>query len=170
MIHIIQEEARHLVQLAAIAHYELVAIHPFADGNGRIARLLMNLILMQHGYPPVVIKNETKEEAYYRALVVGDKGNLEPFIRLVATEVKNSVQVMLDVLEERMGITENDLAKKLQNLDRKVNLLEDYVNSDKIAIKESIDRVTIVVPRITQQALDQNSLEKLKAHRLEKLP
>ena len=73
LVQIIQEGNYHFVQLAAIAHYELVAIHPFADGNGRVGRMLMNLILMQHGYPPAVIKNETKEIAYYRALMDGEE-------------------------------------------------------------------------------------------------
>jgi Fic family protein len=38
------------------AHFELVAIHPFADGNGRTARLLMNLLLLRQGYPPVAVR------------------------------------------------------------------------------------------------------------------
>ncbi len=46
----------HLVSLAAEAHYRLVTIHPFIDGNGRTARLLMNLLLMIHGYPPAIIR------------------------------------------------------------------------------------------------------------------
>jgi Fic family protein len=46
----------HPIKYAALAHYKLVFIHPFYDGNGRTSRLLMNLILMQAGYPPVAIK------------------------------------------------------------------------------------------------------------------
>ncbi|XP_050538464.1 protein adenylyltransferase Fic isoform X2 [Daktulosphaira vitifoliae] len=45
----------HPVRYAALAHYKLVHIHPFTDGNGRTSRLLMNMILMQAGYPPVII-------------------------------------------------------------------------------------------------------------------
>jgi Fic family protein len=42
------------------AHYRLVAIHPFADGNGRTARLLMNLVLLREGYPPVTVRPEDR--------------------------------------------------------------------------------------------------------------
>lgn len=45
----------HTVRFAALAHYKLVHIHPFTDGNGRTSRLLMNMILMQAGYPPIII-------------------------------------------------------------------------------------------------------------------
>jgi Fic family protein len=43
------------------AHYRLVAIHPFADGNGRTARLLMNLMLLRGGYPPVAVRPEDRK-------------------------------------------------------------------------------------------------------------
>eukprot|EP01117_Protostelium_nocturnum_P014129 TRINITY_DN5338_c0_g2_i2.p1 TRINITY_DN5338_c0_g2~~TRINITY_DN5338_c0_g2_i2.p1 ORF type:complete len:441 (-),score=130.87 TRINITY_DN5338_c0_g2_i2:300-1622(-) len=46
----------HVIERAALAHYHLVWIHPFSDGNGRTARMLMNLMLMREGYPPALIK------------------------------------------------------------------------------------------------------------------
>ena len=51
----------HPVELAAEAHYRLVTIHPFADGNGRTARLLMNLILLMTGYPTAIIRKLDRE-------------------------------------------------------------------------------------------------------------
>jgi fido (protein-threonine AMPylation protein)/Tfp pilus assembly protein PilF len=50
----------HPVKQAAIAHYKLVNIHPFSDGNGRTSRLLMNTILMRYGFPPVVIQKQQR--------------------------------------------------------------------------------------------------------------
>ena len=62
----------HPVLYAAEAHYRFVAIHPFRDGNGRIARLLMNLVLLRAGYPLAVIKVDDRAE-YIDALAAADK-------------------------------------------------------------------------------------------------
>ena len=61
------------IELAGMAHFRYVNIHPFGDGNGRISRLLMNYILIDRGCPPLNIKFADRED-YYRAL---EKGNLE---------------------------------------------------------------------------------------------
>lgn len=59
----------HPIKLAAIAHYKLVHIHPFTDGNGRTSRLLMNTILMRFGFPPVVIQKQQRWFADKRAFI-----------------------------------------------------------------------------------------------------
>ncbi|SFJ54309.1 Fic/DOC family protein [Paenibacillus sp. UNC496MF] len=84
----------HPVELAARAHFQFVFIHPFTDGNGRTARLLMNLILMGYGYPPAIVKAENNLRLkYYETLEEASvKGNLEPFINLIASCVKDSLQ------------------------------------------------------------------------------
>jgi len=61
------ERLIHPVEFAAEAHYRLVKIHPFADGNGRLSRLLMNIILMRAGYPPTLIRVEDRRR-YFQAL------------------------------------------------------------------------------------------------------
>jgi len=55
------------IQLAALFHYRYIRIHPFEDGNGRIARLLVNFILARHNYPMIVVRSRKKDK-YYEAL------------------------------------------------------------------------------------------------------
>ncbi len=64
----------HPLQLATEVHYRFVAIHPFKDGNGRTARLLMNLVLLRAGFPVVVISN-SKRSSYIDALVHAQENN-----------------------------------------------------------------------------------------------
>ena len=85
-----QESKMHPVELASAAHYEFTRIHPFDDCNGRGARLLLNLILMRAGYPPIVIKIEERRR-YIETLEAGDKDNREPFYIFVAEHVKQSL-------------------------------------------------------------------------------
>lgn len=93
----INEKKLHRIELAAIIHHKLVFIHPFFDGNGRTARLVMNLILMQKGYPLVMIlKNDRKR--YYDALDKADKDVCLPFVRFVAQAVERSLNIYLRTL------------------------------------------------------------------------
>ncbi|VDM47604.1 unnamed protein product [Toxocara canis] len=80
------------IEFAAIAHYKFVYIHPFVDGNGRTARLLMNLILMQAGFPPIIIPVEERGD-YYHSLNAANAGDLRPFIRFIAKQTDATLQV-----------------------------------------------------------------------------
>ncbi|XP_060594786.1 protein adenylyltransferase FICD-like [Ruditapes philippinarum] len=84
----------HPVEYAALAHYKLVYIHPFYDGNGRTSRLLMNLILMQAGFPPVTIKVEDRAR-YYETLNEGNLGDLRAFIRFIAESTERTLDEFL---------------------------------------------------------------------------
>lgn len=84
----------HPVEFAALAHYKLVYIHPFIDGNGRTSRLLMNLILMQAGYPPITIRKEQRSE-YYHVLEVANEGDVRPFIRFIAKCTETTLDTLL---------------------------------------------------------------------------
>ncbi len=84
----------HPLLIAATFHFRFVEIHPFDDGNGRMARLLMNLILMQAGYVPVIINTNSKGE-YLLALEAADAGELEPFIALIGNNLVQSLELFL---------------------------------------------------------------------------
>ncbi|QXM05505.1 Fic family protein [Crassaminicella indica] len=89
----------HPIERAAYLHGIFVGIHPFIDGNGRTARLLLNLELMKNGYPPIVIRNENRID-YYNSL---DKANstddYTDFIKLVAVEVERSLDLYLNLIK-----------------------------------------------------------------------
>jgi Fic family protein len=87
----------HPVQLSALLHHKLVYIHPFIDGNGRLARLLMNLVLMRHGYPPVVILKVDRRK-YYRLLQQADHENFEDYLNFIARAVERSLIIYLRAL------------------------------------------------------------------------
>jgi Fic family protein len=87
----------HVVELSALLHHYLVYIHPFFDGNGRTARLIMNLLLMKAGYPIVIIlKNDRKK--YYDVLSKADNKKFESLVRFVAQATERSLDMYLEVL------------------------------------------------------------------------
>jgi len=95
-----KEEAQelHPVLRGAMLHATFVGIHPFIDGDGRTARLLLNFELMKAGYPPIIIRVENRL-AYYNAL---DKANAsedyEDFIELVSMEAEASLDLYLSAI------------------------------------------------------------------------
>ena len=90
----------HPLYVASVAHYNLVRIHAFDDGNGRGARIFMNLILLKNGFFPVVVRNE-KKRAYLEALSEADKGDLIPFISFISTELIETYEKVIYDLTSR---------------------------------------------------------------------
>ena len=91
---------QHPIIRAAQAHYEFVTIHPFIDGNGRTARLLMNLILLQSGYPPAIIRIANRAE-YILALETAQNDNqLDKFYQVICQAVDESIDSYLLMLEQ----------------------------------------------------------------------
>ncbi|MXZ81056.1 MAG: MerR family transcriptional regulator [Gammaproteobacteria bacterium] len=85
----------HPVELAAEAHYRLVTIHPFADGNGRTARLLMNMILLMAGYPAAIIRKRDRL-AYIGSLEKAQLGgSQDDYLRIIAKAVDRSLDIYL---------------------------------------------------------------------------
>ena len=76
------------ILLASVIHNQFEIIHPFADGNGRLGRLLLNNILLKHGKPPVNIELKLRNE-YYNAIKEYEKNeNIRPTIELILKEYK----------------------------------------------------------------------------------
>lgn len=91
----------HPVIFAAKAHYRLVDIHPYIDGNGRTARLLMNLILLKYGYFITIIDSEMENrQKYYQALNEADAGNEDAFILFIADCVNKTADIYLKFIKK----------------------------------------------------------------------
>lgn len=94
---------RDVVAVAAYLHHRFVAIHPFTDGNGRVARLLTNLYLLRQGYPPVILdKNDRRQ--YYQALREADGGDPVPFTLFIARAMSGSLSQWLAVAGGRSAL------------------------------------------------------------------
>ncbi|MFH0840741.1 MAG: Fic family protein [bacterium] len=89
-----QKNKINIIELSALLHHKLVHIHPFFDGNGRTARLTMNLFLIQAGYPLIVIM-KTDRKKYYDVLDKADKGKYEPLIKFIAQSIERSLDIYL---------------------------------------------------------------------------
>lgn len=122
------EEAKkehHPVVLAALLHYEFVRIHPFDDGNGRMARLLLNYVLLRHEFLPVIIKSADKKK-YLNALNQADTGNTNAFIEYIANQLFWSFDIHIKAAKGE-SIEETD------DLDKKIFLLKKKLGEDQNA-------------------------------------
>lgn len=112
------------LELAAYAHHELVRIHPFVDGNGRTARLLMNLILMREKFPPIVIlKSERKK--YFEVLEKAHFGDFKEFFNFVARAVERSLNLYLNALTPT---TKNNELIQLKDLAKETKYPQEYLS------------------------------------------
>lgn len=88
----------HVIELSSLLHHKLVAIHPFWDGNGRVARIIMNILIMHAGYPmTIILKNDRRR--YYRVLSEADKNNYKNLCEFTAQNVIRSLNLYLEILK-----------------------------------------------------------------------
>ena len=115
-------EELHPVQLAAEAHYRLVSIHPFVDGNGRTARLLMNMILMMSGYPIAIIRKQDRL-AYITALEKAQLGgSTEDYLNLIVKSLHRSFDLYLNAVQGKDDISDpSDSLLRIGELAKQVN-------------------------------------------------
>ncbi len=95
----LQKNTDHPLTVAVDAHFKLVSIHPFVDGNGRTARLLMNLLLMQAGYPPAIIQKEERKQYIASIEKAQLGGSLADYYALMYEAVNRSLDIYLEALE-----------------------------------------------------------------------
>lgn len=145
-----QKGDRHPMLLAADFHYRFVAIHPFDDGNGRMSRMLMNLLLMQYGYPPVVIKQQDRQ-AYYYALRQADAGELEAFYEFIGENLLRSLDIQLkgakgesmeepDDLDKEIALLKGSLGEYDEGVEKRVDNIRDLLSGTVFPLFQEIQK------------------------------
>ncbi|HEX2070070.1 MAG TPA: Fic family protein [Thermoleophilaceae bacterium] len=105
----------HTVAQAAYAHYGLVAIHPFADGNGRVARALASAYLYRGASVPFLVLADQRDD-YFQALAAADDGDPLRFIEFVADVGLSTMSMVVESLRAALVPSPDDALKSFRNL------------------------------------------------------
>lgn len=129
------------VLVASEFHYKFIRIHPFDDGNGRTARIIMNFILLQNGFPPVIIKTDDKAN-YFSVLRQADTGVLEPFIEYIAKNLVHSLELMIKGAKGESIEEPDDIDKEIRLLEQKLKGISQpiEISKNKESILEIFDK------------------------------
>ncbi len=142
-----ENSAIHPLVLAAVFHHEFVAIHPFDDGNGRMARILMNLILLQKNFPVVVVKKDDRNN-YYSVLSQADENVNIPLIQYMAGILKHSLDIYLK------GAKGEEIEEK-DDIDKEIALFKQGLKGDlNVKVLKSDESVRKVVENLIQPLLN----------------
>ncbi len=128
----------HPLVLATIFHHRIVSIHPFDDGNGRMARILMNLILMRQQFPPIVVRQEDRQN-YYGVLRQADANEYLPIVEYMGELLKKSLEIQLK------GIRGEDISEK-SDLDKEIALLKAGLGKEPLAqVEKNRDSIIQII-------------------------
>jgi len=99
-----QTQDMHPVERAVLTHYKFVTIHPFVDGNGRTARLLMNLLLIQYGYPMAIIRAKNRVEYIQTLEIAQDGEGVDAFAHFIAKEIDDTLDTYLHIVTNNIKV------------------------------------------------------------------
>ena len=165
------------VELAALFHYRYIRIHPFEDGNGRIARLMVNFILARHDYPMIVVRSRKKSE-YLEALHQTDVGvgplpsdgahacitDIRPFTKyfnnLVATEVYNDVLFISERDENVWWYDGERITFRTPNYTKILHAMQTYPTLTLADMKEETGISITAIQKLLDQLITKKYVER----------
>lgn len=130
----LEQKADDVLLKAIEAHYRLVSIHPFVDGNGRTARLLMNAMLLEYGYEPIIIRKIDRKRYLSALETYQTTGNNEPYYKFMLSALNKSLKMMIDLLDvdkQEPNTTMLTIAKFAKLADVPVSTIRYYMNEGK---------------------------------------
>jgi Fic family protein len=158
------QQETHPVRVAAEAHFKFVSIHPFVDGNGRTARLLMNLILIMHDYPIAVIRNEDRVEYLASFGIARKQNNMQPFYDLVETAVEGSLDTYINARQGKSIMRNLNSSSNNQKL-LKIGELAKETSETLHTIRHWIEKGLLEAAEHTKanyQLFDRSMVERIK--------
>lgn len=118
------KDSMNIVEYAALAHEKFTFIHPFIDGNGRVARLLSNILLMQKGCPPIIIL-KTERKKYIRTLDLCHQEKYGPFVNFIGQNIERALSIWIEALKIP---EEGDDYMLLRDAVRKCDYSQEYLS------------------------------------------
>lgn len=164
-------------ELAALFHYRYIRIHPFEDGNGRIARLMVNFILTRHGYPMIVVRSRKKME-YLEALHATDQNvgfapsdgahatitDIGPFLtyfnRLVATEIYNDYLFVAERNEDYWWYDGEQIKFRSPNYAKTLRMMQSMPSVTLRDIQEETGINVSAAQKLLNQLIEKNYVER----------
>lgn len=165
------------IELAALFHYRYIRIHPFEDGNGRIARMMVNYILSRHGLPMTVIRSRKKQD-YLEALHQADMNvgkvpsdgahatvsDITPFLQyfqgIVANEIYNDY-LFVTRRDENVWWYDGEMVEfRTPNYAKMLRMMQSHPSLTIEEIKDSLGISITAVRKLIAQLLDKNYVER----------
>jgi len=138
-----QKKDMHPAELASEVHYRLVTIHPFVDGNGRTARLIMNMILLMEGYPTAIIRKNDRL-SYIASLEKAQLGgSKDDYLKLIAKAISRSFSIYLKAARNEIEIIDDESLLKIGQLatktGEKISTIRHWTKEGLLIISEITD-------------------------------
>lgn len=162
----ITDETIEPLQRATWLHWAIARIHPFRDGNGRIARLLQDYILLNAGLVPAPLQSEDREGGYYAALEAADMGGGRPLLEIVAKNTLRMADRYLSIIRDEetrqdwvAKITRAATEKVKQSAHRQFLNVQRASNNLKLEFYNLVNSLEKAMPSVVIRFRDYGSLE-----------